>query len=145
MRFHIRVGPLRPGRTYANFNVDGHPFAGDITQVDEVCIPEHDVLVGGFPCQPFSLAGVSKKNALGRPHGFEDETQGTLFFDVARIIEKKRPKAFLLENVRNLISHDKGNTFPSSGIAWRMSSATSFTSESWMRVRSYRRPAVGSS
>lgn len=88
-----------------------HIFAGDITQVDAASVPDHDVLVGGFPCQPFSIAGVSKKNALGRPHGFQDPTQGTLFFDVARIIEHKRPRAFVLENVRNLVSHDKGNTF----------------------------------
>lgn len=88
-----------------------HVFAGDITKVEVADIPEHDVLVAGFPCQPFSIAGVSKKNALGRPHGFLDPTQGTLFFDVARIIEKHRPKAFVLENVRNLRSHDKGNTF----------------------------------
>lgn len=88
-----------------------HVFAGDIKQVDAADVPDHDVLVGGFPCQPFSIAGVSKKNALGRPHGFQDPTQGTLFFDVARIIEKKRPRAFVLENVRNLVSHDKGNTF----------------------------------
>ena len=74
-------------------------------------IPDHDVLLAGFPCQPFSLAGVSKKNALGRPHGFECKTQGTLFFDVARIIACKRPRAFLLENVKNLLSHDRGNTF----------------------------------
>lgn len=74
-------------------------------------IPDHDVLLAGFPCQPFSLAGVSKKNSLGRKHGFECETQGTLFFDVARIIKAKRPAAFLLENVKNLKSHDKGNTF----------------------------------
>ncbi|MEE4673674.1 DNA (cytosine-5-)-methyltransferase [Pseudomonas alliivorans] len=74
-------------------------------------IPDHDVLLAGFPCQPFSLAGVSKKNSLGRKHGFECETQGTLFFDVARIIAAKRPAAFLLENVKNLKSHDKGNTF----------------------------------
>ncbi len=74
-------------------------------------IPDHDVLLAGFPCQPFSLAGVSKKNALGRAHGFECKTQGTLFFDVARIIEVKRPAAFVLENVKNLKSHDKGNTF----------------------------------
>ena len=73
-------------------------------------VPDHDVLLGGFPCQPFSIAGVSKKNALGRPHGFADETQGTLFFDVARIIDAKRPRAFMLENVRNLMSHDKGQT-----------------------------------
>lgn len=74
-------------------------------------VPDHDVLLAGFPCQPFSLAGVSKKNSLGRKHGFECETQGTLFFDVARIIAAKRPAAFLLENVKNLKSHDKGKTF----------------------------------
>jgi DNA (cytosine-5)-methyltransferase 1 len=74
-------------------------------------IPDHDVLLAGFPCQPFSIAGVSKKNALGRAHGFECKTQGTLFFDVARILGVKRPAAFLLENVKNLKSHDKGRTF----------------------------------
>lgn len=86
------------------------PF-GDITQIDEKSIPDHDILLGGFPCQPFSIAGVSKKNSLGRSHGFLDKTQGTLFFDIARIIEHKKPKAFMLENVKNLVSHDKGNTF----------------------------------
>ena len=74
-------------------------------------IPDHEVLLAGFPCQPFSLAGVSKKNSLGRAHGFECETQGTLFFDVERILEVKRPKFFVLENVKNLKNHDKGNTF----------------------------------
>lgn len=100
-------------QTYlANFpETSSHIFVGDITQVDENDVPDHEILLAGFPCQPFSIAGVSKKNALGRPHGFECTTQGTLFFDVARIIAKKRPKAFLLENVKNLISHDKGNTF----------------------------------
>ena len=100
-------------KTYLdNFpKVDAHKIIGDITQFDEQEIPEHDVLLAGFPCQPFSIAGVSKKNALGRPHGFECTTQGTLFFDVARIIAAKKPKAFLLENVKNLVSHDKGNTF----------------------------------
>lgn len=88
-----------------------HLFAGDITMIDSKDIPDFDVLLAGFPCQPFSIAGVSKKNSLGRPHGFECTTQGTLFFDVARIIAEKRPKAFLLENVKNLVSHDKGNTF----------------------------------
>jgi DNA (cytosine-5)-methyltransferase 1 len=98
-------------KTYsANFG-DEHQIAGDITAIDAHDIPEHDVLLAGFPCQPFSIAGVSKKNALGRPHGFECTTQGTLFFDVARIIAEKQPKAFLLENVKNLLSHDKGNTF----------------------------------
>jgi DNA (cytosine-5)-methyltransferase 1 len=74
-------------------------------------IPDHDVLLAGFPCQPFSIAGVSKKNSLGRKHGFECDTQGTLFFDVARIIAAKRPVSFVLENVKNLKSHDKGKTF----------------------------------
>jgi DNA (cytosine-5)-methyltransferase 1 len=99
-------------KTYlANFPESAHTLEGDITKVDERDIPDHDVLLAGFPCQPFSIAGVSKKNALGRAHGFADETQGTLFFDVARIIAAKRPAAFLLENVKNLVSHDKGNTF----------------------------------
>jgi DNA (cytosine-5)-methyltransferase 1 len=98
-------------KTYAANFPGGHAINGDITQIDENDIPDHDVLLGGFPCQPFSIAGVSKKKALGRAHGFEDETQGTLFFDVARIIAKKRPRAFLLENVKNLQSHDKGRTF----------------------------------
>jgi DNA (cytosine-5)-methyltransferase 1 len=100
-------------KTYIeNFPVtDDHKMVGDITQINVNEIPDHDVLLAGFPCQPFSIAGVSKKNALGRPHGFECTTQGTLFFDVARIIAAKKPKAFLLENVKNLLSHDKGNTF----------------------------------
>ena len=98
-------------KTYVqNFN-GHHTMAGDITQIDAHNIPNHDLLLAGFPCQPFSIAGVSKKNSLGRAHGFKDETQGTLFFDVARIIEAKQPRAFLLENVKNLISHDKGRTF----------------------------------
>jgi len=99
-------------KTYKeNYQRDGHELNGDITQVATENIPDHDVLLAGFPCQPFSIAGVSKKNALGRAHGFQDETQGTLFFDVARIIADKRPRAFLLENVKNLMSHDKGRTF----------------------------------
>jgi len=98
-------------RTYRENFGSGHPVVGDITKIDAPEIPEHDVLLAGFPCQPFSIAGVSKKNALGRPHGFECTTQGTLFFDVARIIAAKRPYAFLLENVKNLVSHDHGNTF----------------------------------
>lgn len=100
-------------KTYLeNFHSDtNHQLVGDITKIDENEIPDHDILLAGFPCQPFSIAGVSKKNSLGRPHGFECATQGTLFFDVARIIAAKRPNAFLLENVKNLLSHDKGNTF----------------------------------
>jgi DNA (cytosine-5)-methyltransferase 1 len=93
---------------FANF---GDQPDGDITKVDENAIPGHDILVAGFPCQPFSIAGVSKKQSLGRATGFEDKTQGTLFFDICRILKAKRPKAFLLENVKNLCSHDKGRTF----------------------------------
>lgn len=93
---------------FANF---GEQPDGDITKVDEYSIPDHDILVGGFPCQPFSIAGVSKKQSLGRATGFEDKTQGTLFFDICRILKAKRPKAFMLENVKNLKSHDRGKTF----------------------------------
>lgn len=93
---------------FDNFGVLPH---GDITKIDEKDIPNHDILVAGFPCQPFSIAGVSKKKSLGRATGFLDKTQGTLFFDVVRIINEKRPKAFLLENVKNLRSHDRGNTW----------------------------------
>lgn len=96
-------------KTYeANF---GEIPDGDITKVNAEDIPDHDILVAGFPCQPFSIAGVSKKNSLGRATGFEDKTQGTLFFDVCRILKAKRPKAFMLENVKNLKSHDHGRTF----------------------------------
>lgn len=98
-------------QTYAANFRDNHPPHGDITAIGTDEIPDHDVLLAGFPCQPFSIAGVSKKNSLGRHHGFLDETQGTLFFDVARILKAKRPAAFLLENVKNLTSHDKGRTF----------------------------------
>ncbi|OUR63485.1 DNA (cytosine-5-)-methyltransferase [Methylophaga sp. 42_25_T18] len=112
-------------KTYlANYHCD-HDIHGDIREITQPegmskkqvsdyikkSIPDHDVLLAGFPCQPFSIAGVSKKNSLGRSHGFEDDTQGTLFFDVARIIEAKRPLAIMLENVKNLKSHDKGKTF----------------------------------
>jgi DNA (cytosine-5)-methyltransferase 1 len=98
-------------KTYIENYGNDHPLVGDIVPYDADEVPDHDVLLAGFPCQPFSIAGVSKKNALGRPHGFECTTQGTLFFDVARIIAAKQPKAFLLENVKNLVSHDGGNTF----------------------------------
>jgi DNA (cytosine-5)-methyltransferase 1 len=92
----------------ANF---GEVPYGDIRLIPKAEIPDHDVLCAGFPCQPFSLAGVSKKNALGRQHGFLDETQGTLFFEIKEILRVKRPRAFMLENVKNLLSHDHGNTF----------------------------------
>ncbi len=93
---------------FANF---GEQPDGDITQVEASSIPDHDILVAGFPCQPFSIAGVSKKQSMGKATGFEDKTQGTLFFDVCRILKEKRPKAFMLENVKNLCSHDRGRTF----------------------------------
>lgn len=98
-------------KTYLENYGNHHLFTGDIVPIAAESIPDHDILLAGFPCQPFSIAGVSKKNSLGRPHGFECATQGTLFFDVARIIAAKRPQAFLLENVKNLLSHDGGNTF----------------------------------
>jgi DNA (cytosine-5)-methyltransferase 1 len=98
-------------KTYrANFSVD-EQIHGDITKIDAGDIPDHEVLLAGFPCQPFSIAGVSKKNSLNMPHGFADATQGTLFFDVVRIIERKQPEIVILENVKNLRSHDKGNTY----------------------------------
>ncbi len=98
-------------QTYRANHSDDHEIAGDITRIRVEDIPAHDVLVAGFPCQPFSLAGVSKKNSLGRLHGFKDETQGTLFFNIVQILKYHRPKAFLLENVKHLQRHDKGNTF----------------------------------
>jgi DNA (cytosine-5)-methyltransferase 1 len=101
-------------RTYAkNFNLPEAEIGGDIREFSKApsLIPRHDVLVAGFPCQPFSLAGVSKKNALGRPHGFLCDTQGTLFFDLARIISHHQPAAILLENVKHLERHDGGRTF----------------------------------
>jgi len=99
--------------TYTRNFRDNHPLAGDVRDysANPDLVPEHDVLLAGFPCQPFSIAGVSKKNALGRPHGFLCDTQGTLFFDTARIIAHHKPAAFVLENVKNLERHDKGRTF----------------------------------
>ena len=93
---------------FSNF---GEQPDGDITKVKASSIPDHDILVAGFPCQPFSIAGVSKKQSMGKATGFEDKTQGTLFFDICRILKAKRPKAFMLENVKNLKSHDRGRTF----------------------------------
>lgn len=99
--------------TYTRNYPGTHDFGSDVRDYSKEpeLVPKHDVLLAGFPCQPFSLAGVSKKNALGRPHGFLCDTQGTLFFDLAQIIAHCRPKAFLLENVKNLESHDGGKTF----------------------------------
>lgn len=96
-------------KTYAaNFS---ETPTGDIRAIDASDIPDHDLLLAGFPCQPFSIAGVSKKNSLGHAHGFADDKQGNLFFDIVRILEAKRPPALLLENVRNLKTHDGGRTF----------------------------------
>jgi DNA (cytosine-5)-methyltransferase 1 len=99
-------------KTYVSwFGAEGVDF-GDIRKVDNYSLlPDHDVLSAGFPCQPFSIAGVSKKNSLGRPHGFSDQEQGNLFFTVCDVIAAKRPRVILLENVRNLLSHDGGKTW----------------------------------
>jgi len=104
---------LHSQKTYAMNFPDNHPIAGDIREFSKApgMVPEHDVLLAGFPCQPFSIAGVSKKNSLGRPHGFLCDTQGTLFFDTAQVIAHHKPAAFLLENVKNLEGHDGGRTF----------------------------------
>ena len=96
-------------QTYQTNHIDSPE--GDITGIQSSGIPDHDVLVAGFPCQPFSIAGVSKHNALGREHGFDHPTQGTLFFEIQRILRDRQPRAFLLENVKNLKSHDKRRTF----------------------------------
>ncbi len=97
-------------KTYQNWF--GEDAAGDVTEISaKGAIPDHDLLAAGFPCQPFSIAGVSKKNSLGRAHGFKDRTQGTLFFHLAEIIDRKQPPVVLLENVKNLRSHDKGQTW----------------------------------
>lgn len=102
-------------QTYAaNYpDTEDHVSAGDIRpySAQPWTVPSHDVLLAGFPCQPFSIAGVSKKNSLGRPHGFLCDTQGTLFYDLSEIIRHHRPPAFLLENVKNLERHDGGRTF----------------------------------
>jgi DNA (cytosine-5)-methyltransferase 1 len=134
----------RAVETYlANHSCD-HPVVGDVTSLAASMVPQHDVLVAGFPCQPFSIAGVSKKNSMGRKHGFADETQGTLFFDVARIIDGVRPRAFVLENVRNLLSHDKGRTFEvirrvladelGYALSWRVINAASWVPQRRQRI-----------
>ena len=89
----------------------GEMPAGDITKIPNSEIPDHDILLAGFPFQHFSISGVSKRNSLDMPHGFKDKTKGTLFFEIARILEGKRPQAFLLENVKHLKNHDRGKTF----------------------------------
>jgi DNA (cytosine-5)-methyltransferase 1 len=133
-------------KTYrANFHDgDDHIFHGDITSIEAKDVPQHDLLLAGFPCQPFSIAGVSKKNALGREHGFKCEAQGTLFFDVARVIEHHQPQAFLLENVKNLVNHDKGQTFKvihrtlteelGYNVHWKVINAKSFVPQGRERI-----------
>ncbi len=98
-------------QTYRAWYGDDDIYTGDIRELDSREIPDHDVLCAGFPCQPFSLAGVSKKNSLGRRHGFDDETQGNLFFKIMDVVDHKRPPVLFLENVKNLKSHDKGRTW----------------------------------
>ncbi len=99
-------------KTYQTWYSDDHVHTGDIREIDpHTDIPDHDVLCAGFPCQPFSLAGVSKKQSMGRAHGFDDEKQGNLFFSIMDIVDAKRPPVLFLENVKNLKSHDKGNTW----------------------------------
>ena len=97
--FSSEFNPFSQKTYRANF---GEIPAGDITKIDERDIPDHDILVGGFPCQAFSQAGLKK--------GFED-TRGTLFFDIARIVKYHKPKVVFMENVKNLVQHDKGRTF----------------------------------
>ncbi len=132
--------------TYRSNFADGddHIFHDDITTIEADEVPSHDLLLAGFPCQPFSIAGVSKKNALGREHGFKCEAQGTLFFDVARIIEHHQPQAFLLENVKNLVNHDKGKTFSvihrtlteelGYNVHWKVINAKSFVPQNRERI-----------
>lgn len=99
-------------RTYSEWHKTDHVNTGDIREIDyKSDIPDHDILLAGFPCQPFSIAGVSKKNSMGRAHGFHDLKQGNLFFAICEIAETKRPPVMILENVKNLKSHDKGNTW----------------------------------
>ena len=91
-----------------NFGDEPH---GDIRLIEADQVPRHDILLAGFPCQPFSIAGVSKLGSMGREHGFLDKTKGTLFFDICRILQHHEPRAFLLENVKGLLWHDEGRTF----------------------------------
>ena len=129
-------------QTYAaNFGETPH---GDIHSVAVADIPKFDILCGGFPCQPFSLAGVSKKNSLGRKHGFEDVKQGNLFFSIADILEYHQPPAFVLENVKHLVRHDQGRTFEiiydtltnalGYQVYWRIINAQSVVPQSRQRI-----------
>lgn len=98
--------------TYTSWTEFNHLNTNDLREIDYINdIPSHDILCGGFPCQPFSIAGVSKKNSLGREHGFQDPEQGNLFFALCKVVEAKKPSILVLENVKNLRSHDKGKTW----------------------------------
>lgn len=98
-------------RTYETFFGESQALVGDIREVDPRTVPEHDILCGGFPCQPFSSGGLATKAQLGQAHGFDDPAQGTLFFNIKEILRLKQPRGFVLENVRNLKSHDRGRTW----------------------------------
>lgn len=106
--FSSEYNPYPASMYEANF---GEYPNGDITKIKASDIPKHDILVAGFPCQPFSIAGVSKRQSLGKKHGFKDEEQGNLFFEIVRILRYHKPSMFLLENVKNLVSHNQGSTF----------------------------------
>ena len=106
--YSSEIDPFARQTYFANFG--DTPF-GDIRRAEAADIPVFDVLVAGFPCRPFSVAGVSKRNSLCRAHGFKDAARGTLFFEICRIAASHRPAALLLENVPHLIRHDCGRTF----------------------------------
>ena len=104
--YSVEIDPFARQTYRANFDeCEGL----DVRDVED--LPDHEVLAAGFPCQPFSIAGVSKKLSLGRQHGFKDAKQGNLFFEIARLLKRKRPPVVLLENVKNLVTHDGGRTF----------------------------------
>lgn len=125
-------------------NFGDSDIAGDVFELSASEVPDHDVLLAGFPCQPFSLAGVSKRNSLGRPHGFACESQGTLFGEIVRLLRECTPRLFLLENVRNLISHDRGRTFGTMRriltedlgytVSWRLVSSAAWVPQKRERV-----------
>jgi DNA (cytosine-5)-methyltransferase 1 len=100
------------GSTYKSWYPNTRVDSRDIRKIDiSRDIPKHDVLAGGFPCQPFSLAGVSKKNSMGLKHGFDDAKQGNIFLQICKIVKIHQPKVVFLENVKNLVSHDRGQTW----------------------------------
>jgi DNA (cytosine-5)-methyltransferase 1 len=96
-------------KTYKS-NFHHNPYS-NLFDVNPHIIPQHDILVAGFPCQPFSLSGVTKRKSLEKPHGFEWREKGQIFFKIVEIIKEKKPAAFLLENVKHLKYHNNGETF----------------------------------